>query len=208
MVLSALLHQNTMPCAPPSPLPPPPAAHIYHHPWAFYWSKEAQFLFPNWPDNKSGMYALSLILVFTLAILAEFLSNLNLVKPESNRSAAVFFQVGFHTIRAGFSYLVMLAVMSYNGGVFIAAVLGHAFGYVIFGSRLKKGVRPTWTNYWAFTLVYDLWAFSLLQELVCGDLFLRFGLDFDFTFNENKIHFLKFWLMIYGAIFASKYISS
>ncbi|XP_057779934.1 copper transporter 4-like [Salvia miltiorrhiza] len=134
-----------------TPCPPRPrrlcrqAAHIHHHhPFhvAFYWCKEAQFLFPGWPDNKPGMYAVSLVFVFALAIFAEFLSNLNLVKPGSNRAAMVFFQTGFHAVRAGFSYLVMLAVMSYNGGVFIAAVLGHAIGYVMFGSGLRKGTKP------------------------------------------------------------------
>ncbi|GFP86279.1 copper transporter 4 [Phtheirospermum japonicum] len=110
---------------------------------AFYWDKEAQFLFNNWPDNSSAMYALALIFVFTLAILVEFLSNLNLVKPGSIRAATIFFQAGVHAIRAGFAYMVILAVMSYNGGVFIAAVLGHAVGYVVFGSKIaKKETRP------------------------------------------------------------------
>ncbi|KAK6120311.1 hypothetical protein DH2020_046002 [Rehmannia glutinosa] len=97
----------------------------------------------DWPDNSSGMYALALILVFTLAVLVEFLSNLNLVKPGSNRVGTIFFQAGISAIRAGFGYMVILSVMSYNGGVFIAAVLGHAVGYVAFGSRLsKKETRP------------------------------------------------------------------
>nr|GMC84066.1 copper transporter 1-like [Ipomoea batatas]GMC90071.1 copper transporter 1-like [Ipomoea batatas] len=74
------------------------------------------------------MYALSLIVVFVLAVMVEFLSNLNLVRPGSNRVAAVAFQSGIHAIRAGFAYMVMLAVMSYNGGVFITAAVGHAVG--------------------------------------------------------------------------------
>ncbi|KAL2250459.1 UNVERIFIED_CONTAM: Copper transporter 4 [Sesamum indicum] len=129
------LHHNII-----SAPPPPGAAHNHHHLFhtSFYWGKEAQFLFSGWPDNNSGMYALALILVFALAIIVEFLSNLNLVKPGSNRVATVFFQAGIHAIRAGFGYMVILAVMSYNGGVFIAACLGHAVGYVMFGSRLAK----------------------------------------------------------------------
>lgn len=86
------------------------------------------------------MYALALILVFFLAVLVEFFSNINVIKPGFNRVAAVFFQMGINTIRAGFTYMVMLAVISYNGGIFIAAVLGHAVGYVIFRSPIfKKG---------------------------------------------------------------------
>ncbi|KAG8376969.1 hypothetical protein BUALT_Bualt09G0119600 [Buddleja alternifolia] len=129
MNLNALPQHHYAISAPPPPPPPPPRpAHIHHKPYAFYWGKESQFLFSGWPDNHSGMYTLALILVFVLAILHEFLSNLNLVKPDSNRAARVFFQAGIQAIRAGFGYLVILAVMSYNGGVFLVAVFGHAVG--------------------------------------------------------------------------------
>ncbi|XP_073152016.1 copper transporter 4-like [Henckelia pumila] len=116
--------------------PPPPraAAHIHHKAY-FYWGKESEFLFQGWPDNNSGMYALALVFVSALAILVEFLSSLDLVRPGSNRAATVFFQSGMHAIRAGFGYLVILAVVSYNGGVFLAAVLGHAVGHAIFRGR-------------------------------------------------------------------------
>ncbi|XP_075489695.1 copper transporter 4-like [Primulina tabacum] len=119
--------------------PPPPgaAAHIHHKAY-FYWGKESEFLFQGWPDNNSGMYALALVSTTALAILIEFLSNLNLVRPGSSRVATVFFQSGIHAIRAGFGYLVILAVVSYNGGVFIAAVLGHAVGHAIFRGRFAK----------------------------------------------------------------------
>ncbi|XP_051130304.1 copper transporter 4-like [Andrographis paniculata] len=136
-------HHSTISAPPPPPAAPPPAPHAHHQPHFFYWGKEAQFLFSGWPDNHTGMYALAIILVFFVAIVVEFLSNLDLVKPGSHRTAAVFFQAGFHAVRAGLRYMVILAVMSYNGGVFIAAALGHAVGYVIFGSGLsRKEARP------------------------------------------------------------------
>ncbi|KAK4724973.1 hypothetical protein R3W88_027752 [Solanum pinnatisectum] len=113
-----------------------PRTHLFH--LSFYWGRNTLFLFPNWPGNSRGMYGLGLIFVFVLAILVEFFSNLKLVKPGSNRAAAVFFQAGVQAVRAGFAYMVMLAVMSYNGGVFIAAILGHAVGYVVFGSPIFK----------------------------------------------------------------------
>lgn len=34
------------------------------------------------------------------------------------------------------AYMVILAVTSYNGGIFLAAVVGHTTGYLIFGSGL------------------------------------------------------------------------
>ncbi|CAA2971508.1 copper transporter 4-like [Olea europaea subsp. europaea] len=137
-----LHHNHNITSTPPPPPPPPPPLPLrhYHKPsfLHFYWGKNAEILFSGWPDNHLGMYALALVFVFVLAVLVEFLSNLNLVKPGSNRVARVFFQTGFHGIRAGFAYMVVLAVMSFNGGVFIAAVLGHAIGYLIFGSRTSK----------------------------------------------------------------------
>lgn len=145
------IHHNINITGPPPPPPPPPpgtATHIPHRPSSllthltFYWGKDTQVLFSGWPGHNSGMYALAIIFVFFLAIIVEFLSNINIVKrkPESNRAAAVIFQMGIHSIRAGFAYLVMLSVMSFNGGIFIAAVVGHAFGYLFFGSPIfKKG---------------------------------------------------------------------
>lgn len=140
------IHHNNI--TGPAPPPPGAATHIPHRPssllthMSFYWGKDTQVLFSGWPGHNSGMYAVAIIFVFFLAIIVEFLSNINIVKrkPESNRAAAVFFQMGIHSIRAGFAYLVMLSVMSFNGGIFIAAVVGHAFGYLFFGSPIfKKG---------------------------------------------------------------------
>ncbi|KAE9455580.1 hypothetical protein C3L33_12521, partial [Rhododendron williamsianum] len=59
----------------------------------------------------------------TRTVLVEWLSHCKHIKPGANRVASGLFQTGIHAVRAGFVYMVMLAVMSYNGGVFIVAVL-------------------------------------------------------------------------------------
>ncbi|XAR68882.1 hypothetical protein NMG60_11000286 [Bertholletia excelsa] len=133
--MQAILH--TIVGSPPPPVPNATAGHSHHH-VAFYWDDQAEVLFSGWPGDSPGMYALALLLVFALAALVEWLTHLELVKPGANRVASAFFRVGLHAIRAGIIYMVMLAVMSYNAGVFLAAVLGHAVGFLVFGSRVFK----------------------------------------------------------------------
>lgn len=82
------------------------------------------------------MYVLALVFVFSLAVIVEWLSHYNIVKPGASRGAAGLFKTGLHGVRVGLAYMVVLAVMSFNGGIFIAAVVGHAVGYLLFGSRV------------------------------------------------------------------------
>ncbi|KAH7553770.1 hypothetical protein ACOSP7_029379 [Xanthoceras sorbifolium] len=105
---------------------------------SFYWGHKAEVLFRGWPGSSPGMYALALVFVFILAVLVEWLNHCDVVKPGANRVAAGFFKTALHAVRSGMSYMVMLSVMSFNGGVFLAAVFGHAFGYLLFGSRVFK----------------------------------------------------------------------
>ncbi|KAF5737203.1 hypothetical protein HS088_TW13G00081 [Tripterygium wilfordii] len=103
---------------------------------SFYWGHTTQVLFSGWPGSNKAMYAVALIFVFSLAVLVEGFSHSDVVKPGVNRVAKVLFEGGMCGVRAGLAYLVILAVASFNGGVFIAAVLGHAVGRVLFGGRV------------------------------------------------------------------------
>ncbi|KAK8492931.1 hypothetical protein V6N13_094510 [Hibiscus sabdariffa] len=114
---------------------------MHHHKMmhmTFFWGNNAEILFSRWPGRHgAGMYALALMFIFVLAFLVEWLLHCRLIKPGSsdNVSAGVK-QTMLYAIRAGLAYLVMLAVMSFNGGVFLIAVAGHTLGFLLFGSRV------------------------------------------------------------------------
>ncbi|KAG2299799.1 hypothetical protein Bca4012_011378 [Brassica carinata] len=104
----------------------------------FFWGKNTEVLFSGWPGTSSGMYALCLIFVFFLAVITEWLAHSSLLRGttgDSANPAAGLVQTAVYTLRTGLAYLVMLAVMSFNAGVFLAALAGHAIGFMLFGSR-------------------------------------------------------------------------
>ncbi|KAL3530812.1 hypothetical protein ACH5RR_010134 [Cinchona calisaya] len=111
----------------------------------FFWGKNAEILFPGWPGyDNLGMYMLALVVVFMLAFFVEFLSSCKLIKESSNRVAAGSLQTLLHGIRIGLAYMVMLAVMSFNVGVFLVAIAGHAAGFFFFGSRAFNPSPESW----------------------------------------------------------------
>ncbi|WJX76535.1 hypothetical protein P8452_59944 [Trifolium repens] len=110
---------------------------------SFYWGHKVDILFHCWPGNSAAMYAVALILVFVMALLVEWLSFTNIVKLKpgtSNEVVGSLLRTGLYGVRTAFSYLVMLAVMSFNGGVFLAAIFGHVIGFMVFGTMavIKK----------------------------------------------------------------------
>ncbi|XP_076944291.1 copper transporter 6-like [Bidens hawaiensis] len=138
---------SDMPKPPPTATGAPPMTGMHHHPMmhmSFFWGTNGEILFPGWPGSKSGMYALVLIFVFILAFIIEFLSHARVARRGSGTVAVGLVQTLVHTLRAGLAYMVMLAVMSFNGGVFLAAVAGHALGFLVFGSLVfRKQLPPT-----------------------------------------------------------------
>lgn len=111
----------------------------------FFWGRNAEVLFNTWPGTDPKMYAVSLAFVFAMAALVELLSCCKLVRRagSNGNAAAGILRMVLYTVRCGLNYLVMLAVMSFNGGVFLAAVGGHAVGFLVFGSRVsKKSEQP------------------------------------------------------------------
>ncbi|KAF6161063.1 hypothetical protein GIB67_007704 [Kingdonia uniflora] len=105
---------------------------------ALYWGKAYEILFKEWPRASTGMYVLALVFVFVLGMLVELLSHYKLVKPGSNYVMAGVVQTIVHAIRVALAFLIMLALMSFNVGVFLVAVAGRTVGYFFFGSGVFR----------------------------------------------------------------------
>ncbi|KAI3443064.1 Copper transporter, partial [Psidium guajava] len=93
---------------------------------SFYWGHSAVILFDHWPGKDPTMYALAIMFVFCLAFLFEFLLAFESAKPGATKVEACLFRTGLYWVRVALNYMVILAVVSYNGGIFLAAVGGQA----------------------------------------------------------------------------------
>lgn len=101
----------------------------------FFWGTRSEILFSGWPGDRAGMYALALVFVFALCFLVEWISHSRILPPHKPGTVgAGVLRSLLHAVRVGLAYLAMLALMSFNGGVFLAAVAGHAVGFLAFAS--------------------------------------------------------------------------
>eukprot|EP01018_Ginkgo_biloba_P015558 Gb_28691 [translate_table: standard] len=124
----------------------------------FYWGKQVTLLFDDWKTQTWLSYSLTLVAVFLFSVFHEYIVNLrsrfngvstakdpsDLRVPFLRKPSNAYTSKGVESVlfglNAGLGYLLMLAVMSFNGGVFIAAILGFIVGYFIFrsGSEAKQ----------------------------------------------------------------------
>ncbi|CAK7333621.1 unnamed protein product [Dovyalis caffra] len=110
-------------------------SHMMMH-MSFYWGKDATILFSGWPNGSLSMYVVAFFCVLLLAAAIEIFS----VSPTAKIGTDIplggaFIQASVYAVRMGFAYMVMLAVMSFNLGIFIAAVAGHTIGFFLVKAR-------------------------------------------------------------------------
>uniref|UniRef100_A0A3Q7GQH0 Copper transport protein n=1 Tax=Solanum lycopersicum TaxID=4081 RepID=A0A3Q7GQH0_SOLLC len=96
---------------------------------------DTEILFSSWPG-----YILALVVIFFMAIFVEFLSHSNYNKWNSNVDdvRVGFVQTTLYGLRIGLGYVVMLAVMSFNVGVFLVAIVGRLLGFLVFGTTVLR----------------------------------------------------------------------
>jgi copper transporter 1 len=130
----------------------------------FHWGWYDYILFKSWVPYSELTYGISVIAVFFIALLHEGYKVLKIKVearwklkskyeriPENTSVNAKPHTLGYSipldwqrdiilavykTIDMGLHYLVMLIAMTFNGGLFIAVILGYGFGYLLF-SRLS-----------------------------------------------------------------------
>ncbi|GLU02289.1 hypothetical protein SLE2022_195430 [Rubroshorea leprosula] len=109
------------------------------------WGKTTGDIFPGVPGQTFHCYVFGLTLVFSISLVVEWLSHTRIIKSKSaDNVTAGLLQTVMYGIRVALAYLVMLAVMSFNVGVMVAAVAGYSVGFLIFGSRalVKSQIVP------------------------------------------------------------------
>lgn len=95
---------------------------------SFFWGKDVIILFQEWPGQRLAMYILALIFVCFLAFATEILSISPPFKPGTSPLMGSLLYAGVYALRMAIAYMVMLSVMSFNLGIFVVALVGHAFG--------------------------------------------------------------------------------
>nr|GEX02864.1 copper transporter 5.1-like [Tanacetum cinerariifolium] len=121
----------------------------------FYWGHKVTLLIDSWKTDSWFSYIITLIICFLFPVLYQFLEvhrlQLKLLSSSANgvvgaienepllytkffssRKRKRFVGSVLFGMSSVINYFMMLAVMSFNGGVFVAIVVGLAVGYWLF----------------------------------------------------------------------------
>ena len=122
----------------------------------FYMGTQVKFIFAPLLTETAGAYSLALVVTFIIALAIEGLnflryhlqagaySQLNqLIDRKDNSVYTLSCKIRFlisitYFVSIFLSYMLMLAVMTFNAGIFIVTILGLTTGYFIFGFIRKR----------------------------------------------------------------------
>ncbi|XVE53977.1 hypothetical protein DITRI_Ditri03aG0045700 [Diplodiscus trichospermus] len=125
-----------------------------------YWGKDVTLLIDSWKTDSWLSYLLTLLACFLFSSFYQYMEDRRLsfrslassntpqpssadagvpLLPNYHRSAKFATAVLFG-INSAIGYILMLAIMSFNGGVFLAIVLGLAVGYFFFRCADEEAV--------------------------------------------------------------------
>lgn len=114
---------------------------------ALTWSyKDTCVIFSSWHLRKRRDLAFSFIAIVLLAYLYEYLkyyvgkfqSNQGPLTANNQRNYRLANSV-WYGVQVGFSFMLMLVFMTYNGWLMLAVVLGAIWGHYSWGSRTRGG---------------------------------------------------------------------
>lgn len=122
-----------------------------------YWGKKVTLLISSWKTNSWTSYLLALLACFLFSAFYQFMEDRRLrfkalassssINPSSLPvGTPLLFQVNrgrrlsparvatavLFGVNSAIGYLLMLAVMSFNGGVLVAIVMGLSVGFFLF----------------------------------------------------------------------------
>ncbi|MBA0816970.1 hypothetical protein Gohar_001576 [Gossypium harknessii] len=118
-----------------------------------YWGKNVTLLVDSWKTDSWLSYLLTLLACFLFSSFYQYMEDRRVhfrslssssttavpLLPKYQRSAKFATAVLFG-VNSAIGYLLMLALMSFNGGVFLAVFWGLAVGYLFF--RLIDDEEP------------------------------------------------------------------
>lgn len=111
------------------PMPVLPTEKAVAH-TSFWVGTNVMVLFPGWPGNYSLLhYYLALLLVFVLALLTPICGMCSMPANEQMAPMTLLLYAMRHGLRKCLFYLLVLSVVTFNVGVFLAAIAGHVIGY-------------------------------------------------------------------------------